>query len=98
MQLSGYGVRESGAKRAGAIRERTKRSRQSESRRKAERKRSGTKARQEQSASNVNEAKPHKHSVTWNISGGYGEGVPPVPLPNTEVKLIHADNSVSEDR
>ena len=27
------------------------------------------------------------------ISGGYGEGVPPVPIPNTEVKPFSADGT-----
>ena len=29
----------------------------------------------------------------FTISGGYGEGVPPVPIPNTEVKPFSADGT-----
>ncbi len=30
------------------------------------------------------------------FSGGYGEGVPPVPIPNTEVKPFIADGTARE--
>ena len=33
----------------------------------------------------------HKRKIT--ISGGYDEGVPPVPIPNTEVKPFSADGT-----
>ena len=33
---------------------------------------------------------PHKNDT---VSGGNGEGVPPVPIPNTEVKTFSADGT-----
>ena len=31
-------------------------------------------------------------------SGGYGDGVPPLPIPNREVKPVHADGTASSGR
>ena len=30
--------------------------------------------------------------------GGYGDGVPPLPIPNREVKPVHADGTASSGR
>ena len=39
---------------------------------------------------NDHRPRPHKNDT---VSGGNGEGVPPVPIPNTEVKTFSADGT-----
>ena len=50
-------------------------------------------AAQEANKQNVQSAKQEKQSKRHPISGDNGEGVPPVPIPNTEVKLISVENT-----
>ena len=35
----------------------------------------------------------HCHAIIRDIFGGYREEVTPVPIPNTEVKLLRADGT-----